>query len=76
MRSHLLFAAFLGILRGTTANADPPGEPPYVCQHPLHTTQIISTSPLVVYLHNFTTPQERAHLRSMTSVNSTPRRLS
>ena len=42
------------------------GESDYVCQHPPYTAQIISTSPLIIYLYNFTTPEERAHLRLKT----------
>jgi len=41
-------------------------ESDYVCQHPPYTAQIISTSPLIIYLYNFTTPEERAHLRLKT----------
>jgi len=41
-------------------------ESDYVCQHPPYTAQIISTSPLIIYLYNFTTPDERKHLRLKT----------
>ncbi|KAK0634169.1 oxidoreductase, partial [Immersiella caudata] len=40
---------------------------PYRCEHPPYTPQIISTSPLIIYLHNFTTRSERAHLRQKTN---------
>lgn len=62
-----LFASLVGAQQSILANSDST-EAPYTCEHPLYTPQIISTSPLIIYLHNFTTPSERAHLRAKTSV--------
>ncbi|CAK7198247.1 hypothetical protein SEUCBS139899_000906 [Sporothrix eucalyptigena] len=37
-----------------------------VCQHPPYEVHIVSSSPLVVYLENFVTPDECAHLKRVT----------
>lgn len=34
----------------------------YVCEHPPYKPLIVSKSPLVIYLQDFITPSERAHL--------------
>lgn len=38
----------------------------YTCQHPPYEMEILSTSPLVIYLTNFITPEEQAHLLNAT----------
>ncbi|KAI1389170.1 uncharacterized protein F4822DRAFT_271616 [Hypoxylon trugodes] len=38
----------------------------YTCQHPAYKSHIVSKSPLVIYLANFITPEERAHLKEAT----------
>lgn len=38
----------------------------YVCQHPQLQTRIVSTSPLVIYIENFLTAEEREHLLDIT----------
>ena len=35
----------------------------YVCQHPPYKIQILSSSPLVIYIKDFLTEKERAHLK-------------
>ena len=35
---------------------------PYICEHPPYRVSLISQSPLIIYLQNFITPSERAHL--------------
>ncbi|KAK0612784.1 hypothetical protein B0T17DRAFT_384309 [Bombardia bombarda] len=48
-----------------TGNGDGNGDgDSFECKHPPYTTQIVSSSPLLVYLKGFLTPEERAHLRS------------
>ncbi len=34
----------------------------YTCEHPAYRVSIVSKSPLIVYLQDFITPSERAHL--------------
>ncbi|KAI6091728.1 hypothetical protein F4821DRAFT_225451 [Hypoxylon rubiginosum] len=38
----------------------------YVCQHPAYQSHIVSKSPLVIYLANFITKEEQAHLQEIT----------
>ncbi len=38
----------------------------YVCQHPPYKVQLISKSPLVIYINDFITPEERKHLAEAT----------
>lgn len=38
----------------------------YVCKHPPYTVSIVSRSPMVLYLHNFITLEERTHLIAVT----------
>lgn len=40
----------------------------YTCQHPPYQIQMLSKSPLVIYIEDFITPDERAHLQSLASV--------
>ncbi|KAK3314455.1 2OG-Fe(II) oxygenase superfamily protein [Apodospora peruviana] len=37
----------------------------YVCKHPPYQVQIVSSSPLVIYIRDFLTERERAHLKSI-----------
>jgi len=39
------------------------------CQHPPYTVSIVSKTPLVLYLHDFITAEERAHLHTITYVS-------
>lgn len=50
---------------GTEAVQKPIGGD-FVCQHPPYTATIVSKSPLVLYLHDFITPEERTHLQDVT----------
>ncbi len=38
----------------------------FAYEHPPYKVHIVSKSPLVIYLVDFLTPQERAHLRDIT----------
>lgn len=42
----------------------------YVCQHPPYKITMVSKSPLVIYIKDFITPDERAHLQLITQVSS------
>lgn len=50
---------------GTEA-AQKPISSDYVCQHPPYTVSIVSKSPMVLYLHDFITAEERIHLQDVT----------
>ncbi|KAK3944444.1 hypothetical protein QBC46DRAFT_251808 [Diplogelasinospora grovesii] len=39
-----------------------------VCEHPPYRIQLVSSSPLIIYIHNFLTENERTHLRSTRQV--------
>jgi len=38
----------------------------YVCEHPPYKIHMVSKSPRVIYITDFLTPSERAHLRAIT----------
>ena len=40
------------------------------CKHPPYTIHIFSKSPLVIYISNFLTPEERLHLQEISYVRS------
>jgi hypothetical protein len=44
----------------------------YTCTHPPYSIHIFSKSPLVIYISNFITAAERAHLQEVTYVPRTP----
>ncbi|KAK3387879.1 2OG-Fe(II) oxygenase superfamily protein [Podospora didyma] len=39
----------------------------FVCEHPPYKIQLVSSSPLVIYIKNFLTEKERAHLRTISN---------
>ncbi len=41
----------------------------FVCEHPSYGVHVVSKSPLIIYLTDFITPSERAHLREATYAN-------
>jgi len=41
----------------------------YVCEDPHYRVHMVSTSPLVIYIANFLTAHERAHLQAITFVS-------
>lgn len=43
----------------------------YVCQHPPYKVTMVSKSPLVIYIKDFISPEERAHLQLITLVPPT-----
>jgi prolyl 4-hydroxylase len=38
----------------------------YSCKHPPYTINLFSKAPLVIYISNFLTPEERSHLQEIT----------
>lgn len=57
----------LGGVVVASSHADPAQQVPltssaYVCEHPPYKVSLVSKSPLIIYLQNFLTPSERAHL--------------
>lgn len=69
MRVYLRLLPALAIISGAAADQKPLTSD-FVCEHPAYTVQLVSKSPLVIYLHDFLTPQERAHLQDVTYVLS------
>lgn len=61
-RTALVAAA---VVAGTESDQKPISDD-YVCTHPPYTVSIVSRSPMVLYLHDFITPEERAHLKAVT----------
>jgi len=47
------------------ASLAPQPEGEYTCQHPPYKIQLVSSSPLVLYIRDFLTEAERAHLKSI-----------
>ena len=52
---------------GAAASQNPLSEE-FTCEHPPYTVQMVSKSPLVLYINNFITQKEREHLQLVTSV--------
>lgn len=75
MRSSLPSAVSLGgviiaLLTGGLASSSQqlPLTSDFVCEHPPYKVHLVSSSPLVIYVTNFLTDQERAHLQEITWV--------
>jgi hypothetical protein len=74
MNNMRLFAALilLGIFGGYVDSADPKQAPlsdsDSTCSHPAYNIHIFSISPLVIYISNFISSSERAHLLSVTYI--------
>lgn len=66
-----LLAAFASaaVAGGNTDVAQKPLLSYFECEHPAYKIQVVSKSPLVIYIHNFITPTERQHLQDVTYVN-------
>ncbi|KAL8303143.1 hypothetical protein RB600_006850 [Gaeumannomyces tritici] len=68
-RAISLLAAIAALTSPTAASTDVVQKPLlsyFECQHPPYRVQVVSKSPLVIYLHGFITPQEREHLQDVT----------
>jgi prolyl 4-hydroxylase len=74
LRSVLTAAGSFAVLNSAFASPDQEQQAPlisddYVCEHPPYKPLIVSMSPLVIYLQNFITPSERAHLLDLGSAS-------
>lgn len=58
----LLAAALFSTALSHDADQKPLTNDNYTCVHPPYKTQILTRSPLVIYLTDFITPEERAHV--------------
>jgi prolyl 4-hydroxylase len=65
----VLLALSTGALGVTDGQAQVPVEGGFVCEHPPYKIHMVSKSPLVIYVTDFLTDSERAHLREATSVS-------
>lgn len=61
----LLVGMAAALVSGAQA-AQKPISSDFVCQHPPYTVSIVSKSPMVLYLHDFVTAEERIHLQDVT----------
>ncbi|TLD12959.1 uncharacterized protein PgNI_04426 [Pyricularia grisea] len=64
----LLLSAFVSVAvaGGSTDIAQKPLLSYFECEHPAYKVQVVSKSPLVIYVHDFITPTERKHLQDVT----------
>ncbi|KAK3372957.1 2OG-Fe(II) oxygenase superfamily protein [Lasiosphaeria ovina] len=78
MRPNTSLLSSIGALVGLVASSEQPDSSGLqillssgdeICVHPPYQVQIVSSSPLVMYIKDFLTEQERAHLRAI-SINS------
>ncbi len=73
-----LFGAVAVLPGAARSSADLQAQAPltddFVCEHPPYKVHIVSKSPLVIYIADFVTPTERAHLRQATYVPIFPLR--
>ena len=63
--SVLLLILALFVRNARTGSAQTPLRD-YSCEHPSYTIHLFSKAPLVIYISNFVTPEERAHLQEIT----------
>ncbi|KAK1772161.1 2OG-Fe(II) oxygenase superfamily protein [Phialemonium atrogriseum] len=63
-----LGGAIIALLTGGLASSSQqlPLTSDFVCEHPPYKVHLVSSSPLVIYITNFLTDQERAHLQEIT----------
>jgi len=61
-----LVAALANPASGSAGQA--PLKDDFVCQHPPYRVHMVSKSPLVIYITDFLTPDERVHLQAATYV--------
>lgn len=66
--SVLAASAALSGIAGGTLQQQVPFMADFVCEHPPYKSHIVSRSPLVIYITDFLTPQERLHLQEVTYV--------
>jgi prolyl 4-hydroxylase len=61
--SLLVLALFASIARGASEQVPLMDKS---CKHPPYTIHLFSKAPLVIYISNFLTPEERFHLQEVT----------
>ncbi|KAK0737863.1 hypothetical protein B0T18DRAFT_420751 [Schizothecium vesticola] len=78
LRSLLLGALALHASATTPTNDQAPltNLDDYTCTHPPYKVTLVSKSPLVIYITDFLTPAERAHLLHITAQTFTPSNIS
>jgi prolyl 4-hydroxylase len=66
----LLALAGFGVTSGDEDSAQVPlsssSQSGYVCEHPPYRVHVVSPSPLIIYISDFITKEERAHLQKIT----------
>jgi len=68
MVTHLFSLPLLALLTVATASdTSAPSIKNYTCPHHLYNVQIFSEDPLIIYIPSFITPDEAAHLRSISA---------
>jgi prolyl 4-hydroxylase len=68
--SFLILLVLANATRGSTENR---GQDPLsvgACNHPPYTIHLFSKAPLVIYIEDFLTPEERSHLQEITYAQS------
>lgn len=65
-RAALVAAALVAGQDTASSSAQKPLGSDDECKHPPYTVSIVSRSPMVLYLHDFLTAEERAHLTLVT----------
>lgn len=68
LKSILLFALAAGTVKAHGGAQKPIISSDDSCKHPAYKSHIVSKSPLVIYLEDFITADEQAHLQEITSV--------
>lgn len=69
MMKFALISLVVAVGRGIgSATSQSPLSKGFVCEHPPYTVQMVSKSPLVLYINNFITQKEREHLQLITFV--------
>lgn len=72
----LAVAVTVSFFAGANGSTDGHGprsrKPEYQCKHPNYKIRMVSRTPLVIYIENFITPEERDHLLRVTYVLRLP----
>ena len=58
--------ALLSGLAAGSQDAQVPLSSSFVCKHPPYKVHLVSKSPLIMYITDFLTPEERSHLQTQT----------
>src|SRR4030081_2194272 len=64
----VLICIFTAHIHGNQTPQVPLTDEGYTCTHPPYKVHVFSTSPLVIYITDFITPEERLHLLDITYV--------